>query len=182
MNERDTKILEAAKAVFFRFGVTKTTMGDIAKAAGISRQTLYNAYPGKDEVLRASVKAMADGNIAEAQAEWNAVDDFAVRLDIFFNRVPLGWFNITYQTPDREDLAEGIYAAASGELEAFAQTWRKMIAAAVAELDTGTDKAALADFIFATAYNAKHGAKDRKVIETRLGLLKQSVLALLEQD
>lgn len=46
------RILDAALGLVARWGVTKTTVGDVARAAGIGRATLYRAFPGgKDEVF-----------------------------------------------------------------------------------------------------------------------------------
>jgi AcrR family transcriptional regulator len=39
-----------------RWGIEKTTLNDIAKAAGCSRQTVYNYYSSKAEVLEAALE------------------------------------------------------------------------------------------------------------------------------
>lgn len=51
--EKQSKVLNAALEVFLRFGFKKTTMGDIAEKAGMSRPSLYLVYPNKEEILRA---------------------------------------------------------------------------------------------------------------------------------
>ncbi|MDF1737876.1 MAG: TetR/AcrR family transcriptional regulator [Verrucomicrobiales bacterium] len=51
--EKQTKVLDAALEVFLRFGFKKTTMGDIARKADMSRPSLYLVYPNKEEILRA---------------------------------------------------------------------------------------------------------------------------------
>ena len=56
MNSRTQNILEAAQIVFARYGVSKTTMSDIAREAGVARQTVYNAFATKNEVLREVVR------------------------------------------------------------------------------------------------------------------------------
>ena len=38
-----------------RWGIEKTTLNDIAKAAGCSRQTVYNHYSSKAEVLESAL-------------------------------------------------------------------------------------------------------------------------------
>lgn len=48
-------ILAAAAQVFLRFGYKRSSMGDLAKAAGLSRQGLYLHYESKDELFRAAV-------------------------------------------------------------------------------------------------------------------------------
>lgn len=46
------RALDAALGLVARWGVAKTTLGDVARAAGTSRATLYRAFPGgKDELF-----------------------------------------------------------------------------------------------------------------------------------
>lgn len=45
------RILEAARPVVERFTVTKFGMEDVARAAGIARQTIYKYFSGKDDLL-----------------------------------------------------------------------------------------------------------------------------------
>ncbi len=55
-SDKERRILEAAYGVFFRYGFARTTMGDLASAAGLSRPALYLVYPGKAEVFAAVVE------------------------------------------------------------------------------------------------------------------------------
>ncbi len=48
-NQRE-RILEAAETLFIRDGIDRVNIGDIADAARISRMTLYEYYPNKQEV------------------------------------------------------------------------------------------------------------------------------------
>src|SRR5271170_2107455 len=52
---RRKALLEASIGVFARFGYRKTSMSDIAHAAGFSRQGLYFYYANKEELFRATV-------------------------------------------------------------------------------------------------------------------------------
>lgn len=51
-----TRVLDAALACIARFGVAKTTVDDVAREAGVSRATLYRAFPGKQPLLAAVVE------------------------------------------------------------------------------------------------------------------------------
>jgi AcrR family transcriptional regulator len=50
-NERREGILEAAAGVFLRYGFRKTSMDDLARAAGLSRQGLYLHFPTKEALF-----------------------------------------------------------------------------------------------------------------------------------
>ena len=52
---RRARLLEGALATFARFGYRKTSMEEVARAAGISRQGLYLHFPTKDDLFRATV-------------------------------------------------------------------------------------------------------------------------------
>jgi AcrR family transcriptional regulator len=50
------RLLEAAYECVARYGLGKTTVEDVVKQSGVSRATVYRAFPGgKDELLRAAV-------------------------------------------------------------------------------------------------------------------------------
>lgn len=48
-----TQILDAAERVFSQYGARRANVEDVARAAGISRSTLYRAYPTKEALLQA---------------------------------------------------------------------------------------------------------------------------------
>lgn len=47
----EARVHDATLACVARFGLTKTTLDDIARESGVSRATLYRAFPGGREVL-----------------------------------------------------------------------------------------------------------------------------------
>jgi AcrR family transcriptional regulator len=50
-NVTRARILEVSTALLARFTVSKFTMEDVARAAGIARQTIYKHFNGKDDLL-----------------------------------------------------------------------------------------------------------------------------------
>ena len=51
MRGRKQALLEAAQHLFHRYGPHKTTIGDIARAAGVGVGTVYLEFPNKDAIL-----------------------------------------------------------------------------------------------------------------------------------
>lgn len=51
------RILEESEKLFFRYGVRRVTMDDVAKALGMSKKTLYQYYSDKDELVAEATRA-----------------------------------------------------------------------------------------------------------------------------
>lgn len=64
---RRAAILEAAKAVFLRYGFKKTSMDDLARAAGLSRQGLYLHFNTKEALFKAAVIHLVEAARAAAR-------------------------------------------------------------------------------------------------------------------
>jgi AcrR family transcriptional regulator len=82
-----SRIITAARECFARYGVTKTSMVDVARVAGISRARLYQLVTGRDEVLEAVVVLRVEEIVVELQptllggADWtfdNAITETVV--------------------------------------------------------------------------------------------------------
>ncbi len=54
------RILLAARETFVSRGIRRTTVDDIAAAAGVSRITVYRYFPSRDELIRAAFLHLAD--------------------------------------------------------------------------------------------------------------------------
>ena len=60
-----TAILDAAQHVFEQYGARRANVEDVARAAGISRSTLYRAYPNKEALLDAVLMRQLGDFLAE---------------------------------------------------------------------------------------------------------------------
>lgn len=69
---RPDEVLDAAIAVFAQKGYARTKMDDIAKAAGISKGTVYLYFPSKDAlvegIVRRAVTPIAEGALPQLAA------------------------------------------------------------------------------------------------------------------
>ena len=66
-SERRDRVLAAALATFARYGYRKTSMDDVARAAGISRPGLYFLFDSKPDLFRAAVTRALDDDLAAAR-------------------------------------------------------------------------------------------------------------------
>ena len=186
MSERKVQILKAAQIVFSRYAVSKTTMNDIAKAAGVARQTLYNEYPNKDSVLRAALRFGAENTMEAVEARWRDQQDLGDKLDVFFELGPLYWYYAVQSSPEMADLIDGINSVAHEELLELSNEWKDKFVTLIAphlakSLSSNVDLIELADFVYSTSMNAKYYAINREVLEMRLKILKNATLSLIFQ-
>jgi AcrR family transcriptional regulator len=61
-------ILRSATAIFLRYGFKKTSMDDVAQAAGVSRQGLYLHFDTKDLLFRESLQHLVSHLISTARS------------------------------------------------------------------------------------------------------------------
>jgi AcrR family transcriptional regulator len=67
--------LDAAESCYTRFGPAKTTVEDVAQAAGVSRATLYRHFKTRDQLLLAVIVREAGRLAAEAELQLRRFDD-----------------------------------------------------------------------------------------------------------
>ena len=75
---KDTRkrVLEAAKALFARRGIDKTTVAAIAARAGVAAPTVYALYKSKDGILRVLMReALFGRSFEEARARLEGVEN-----------------------------------------------------------------------------------------------------------
>jgi AcrR family transcriptional regulator len=123
-------ILEAAKGVFLRYGLKKTSMDDLARAAGLSRQGLYLHFQTKEELFRAvTVELIASTRAASRAALANESESVETRI--------LDAFDALH--------GKGLGQLESEHLDELFEAAREIVGDAVNEVDDGlvTDVAKL---------------------------------------
>lgn len=181
MNEREENIIEAAVRLFSRYGVKRTSMNDIAAEAGIARQTLYNAFSNKDEVLQATIRLFSDKAVAEIDAGLERTDDLGERLDVIFRHVAIEPFDLLNASPNAEDIVAGFNASSQKEIAAATERNRVIVARVMEPHRGAIEKSGLtldqfADFVQRSAAGAKHSASSRKHLLRLLAALKVAAL------
>ncbi len=176
-SDRDRQLIDAAARLWAQYGLSRTTMADIASEAGVARQTLYNAYPNKEALLRATVQMFFSRTLEALTLEWAEADSLAPKIDAFFAHVPLAWFDFARSAPHAAEVMDG---ALKTEEDVIADGDAMMLEALTGVFEGTDDPAAMADFVYSTAVNAKKVAPSRAILEQRLAFLKASVLALVE--
>ena len=55
MDEREKRIFESAREMFFRYGFKKTSLGEIITHAKVGKGAIYEFFKNKEELFRAVV-------------------------------------------------------------------------------------------------------------------------------
>lgn len=77
----DDPLLKAAFDAFARFGYRRTTMSDVAEAAGMSRPAVYLRVANKEELLRQVATAVLDASLDRAAAAAYSGAALELRVD-----------------------------------------------------------------------------------------------------
>ena len=72
--------LDAAAACFERLGLARTTMGDVAKAAGVHRTTLYRYFADRDALVLGVFLREAVPLVERAAARMRAAEDIPTAI------------------------------------------------------------------------------------------------------
>ncbi|MBF6074891.1 TetR/AcrR family transcriptional regulator [Nocardia beijingensis] len=81
------KLLESALSAFLDFGIKRTSMGEIARRAGISPATLYRRYESKNDLVEAVSVREAQRFVAAIEKQVHTVsgnDDQLVEIFVAF--------------------------------------------------------------------------------------------------
>jgi AcrR family transcriptional regulator len=100
------RILNAALTLFARHGFQRTSMADVARAAGIARATLYLRYSTKRALFEALASARVDEALAGAQAAWCAAASLTDNIAATLLAKDLGFFHMLNATPHGAELLE----------------------------------------------------------------------------
>lgn len=182
--EKEKQIAAAALRVFSRYGLKRATMNDVAEEAGVVRQTLYNVFANKDEVIHGTLVFYTNTLRQTTLDAWAEVDDLPTKLDLLFEHYVLASWDAVRATPDAGDLESGNHAAAHramcGAGEALEAMLRDLFAPhAEAISQNGQTLSDVAAFVNAALMGLKHGIDDRAALVRHLAALKTMILLMM---
>ncbi|MGG6311856.1 TetR/AcrR family transcriptional regulator [Paenibacillus macerans] len=165
-------VLETALAVFFKHGFRKTSIEDIAQAAGISRQGIYLHYKNKDEIFRAAIQKTLDDGLEAVEAvllnaDLKLEEKLFGALDEWFGR-HAGLFQ-----PDASDLAAQSERVLGEAVEHSNIRFQRKIEAVILSSSEQTERmknqaATIVDILYACALTWKHSLGSRQEFSDKL--------------
>jgi AcrR family transcriptional regulator len=136
-----------------RFGIRRTSMADVATAAGLSRATVYNHVPDREALLEAVTVRLARAFVAESEPVVRRRRSLAAQVGeaAVFIRAHLGERSFAPAPPGEEDhlLAVLLSARATHLVEAWVAFWDPFLAVAEArgEIRPGLDRRQAGEWI-----------------------------------
>ncbi|BDU71791.1 TetR/AcrR family transcriptional regulator [Mesoterricola silvestris] len=174
--ERDQQIIEAATSVFLRYGFRRTTMGDIAEAAGISRPALYLRFCNKEKIFEGSMGEFMARTLAEIERGLPERETPLEQLRFAFECWIIQPFLMMQGSPDARDLAScGLAFAEDVKARGFA-AFEALLVPILARVPShaARDAAALAGIarvLAASARGFKAEARDEAELRSMIGTL-----------
>lgn len=165
------RVLDAALAVFGRYGYRRASMEAVAAEAGISRQGLYRHYAGKDALFVAAISHLhdrGDAAGAEAAAAARAAGGGLAAVAGALIGARLAFYAAEiYASPHAAELMEESGRLGGPEIARRARRFRAALAAELAgspaRFADGLTPGDLADLLILATAGVKHGVRPGRV-------------------
>ena len=183
LTDTETRIINAAIDVILKFGPRKTTMNDIAEAAGLTRQTVYVSFGGKDDMLAEVARYVGRRRLSQVSVAWEYCPTLAEKLQAYTRIVVLDAYDEATGEDDPLELVgdfnEAGRAAYLEVRDQHADLWMEELAESAETLErAGAAPARLARFIVSTSLALKRAETDKGRLREQLSVLNAAVLAM----
>jgi AcrR family transcriptional regulator len=188
LDTKSNHILDAALPVFVRHGFRKASMADIARAANISRASLYLSFGSKEGLFRAGSTRAHASTMRNVEAALAGSGDVFVRIESAIAAFHRGLIAPFASSPDAVELfevnmalAKDITLAARATLvERLAQALADAQAPGVVALDRLNAKPGeIANVIVAAMEGIKHAPGDGEKLEAGMQLFMRLLRAAI---
>lgn len=185
--DKKARVLEAAESVFLRFGYRRTTMGDLAAAAGLSRPALYLVFCNKEEVFEAVLRSFTARTLEEIRQGLDARPTPLEKLRFAFELWAVRPFGFFEASPELREPLHGGLAFAKGAIDQAVADFEALLVDILGPLGAAAPAKALSpDQIARVLTRAVHGfkesAKDPEELRAMIEGLLAMVLASLRSE
>lgn len=184
---KKAKVLETAQSVFFRYGYRRTTMGDLAAAAGMSRPALYLLYCNKEEIFAAVLRDFLARTLADLRDQLTAELSAEAKLRLAFELWAVRPFGLLMATPDAKELIECSFEFAREAIDQGTAAFEAELAAILAPLHAQAPGQTLtpdqiARILARAVHGFKESARDPESLRVMIEGLLKMVLGSLRTD
>jgi AcrR family transcriptional regulator len=178
---RRSQIVAAATPVFLRYGFARTTMGDIAQAAGLTRPTLYLTFPDKESVFQVVVETMIEEKLAQISTGIAGVPTIREKLLYACNAWAAEGYELVQAHPDARDMFDLGFKSVCAGYAAFQDLIAGIIGEALGQSPITVSSTDLARSIVYALKGFKDVAADatdlRTLIATHVAVVSAALLA-----
>jgi AcrR family transcriptional regulator len=175
------RVADAALSVFQRYGFARTTMADIADAAGISRPALYLLFPNKEEIFAAAVRSVNDRSLRAIRARVESIAGLEQQLTYVCQAWVGGGYDQVRQFPDAKDLTDLPLPPVQEAYAAFQELLAELMADAIASTRWDVTAGELARLLVVAMRGFKGEARDRQELDRLITLEVSAVVTALER-
>ncbi len=176
---RRTAAVEAASVVFLRYGYARTTMAELAAAAELSRPTLYELFPSKDDLFAAVIDRLSQQTIRQYCDMLPKLKTLQTKLHHFCGDWATHGLKLIERHPDAKDLFDLRFPAVRQMYEDFIHFLVEVISNEDHSAKIPVEKV-VRNLVFSLR-GLKDAAKNVKHMETLVELQVDVFLATLTQ-
>ncbi len=172
---RRRQVAQAAVGVFLRYGLARTTMGDIAKAAGLTRPTLYQSFADKNAVFAAVMAVMAAEMFGKLRGGLDDHADLEAKLRYACDVWGVGGLEVLLAHPNAEDMFDLSYEPVQKIYAEFERVVAEVLREPLQESGLAVSAEELAHVISFGIKGFKSVTRDaaslRRMIEVQVGVV-----------
>ncbi|WP_319483250.1 TetR/AcrR family transcriptional regulator [uncultured Cohaesibacter sp.] len=184
MVDTKEKVIRAAEELISRYGYSRTSMTDVARQAGLSRQTVYAVFANKEDLYAETAYYVFKQHLAKVREGITHCSSLRDQLQIYFEHMVIGPFLFLQKHPEAKTLWADESMNNHPAITKLKQEHRQFLAELLVPYTkyigtSGQCPAHMADFIIMTCRELKCGkASSIEELQKLLDTLTASVLAL----
>ena len=176
---KEKRALDSATEVFTRYGYARTTMGDIASRAGMSRPALYLLFPDKEAIFDRVIREMDGSKLTEIRTKTDKIDSLQKKVTTACLVWGLHPVELAADHPDAADLFDLSFPAVRQAYANFETLVAEMIAAEVERSGIGASPNEIARTLVYGMRGMRDAASDtqdlRRMIEIHIQMIVRAI-------
>jgi AcrR family transcriptional regulator len=178
---RKESIVAAASEVFLRYGYARTTMGDLADVAKLSRPALYLTFPSKDDIFAAVIESLSEKSLAEFRKSLGKLKTLDSKLHSVCEEWGAHGFELMERHPDARDLFDLAFPPVRQMYEQFIKFLAELLAEPVRASKLKARPEDVARALVYSLRGLKETATDSAHLRRLISLQVDIVLAALQR-
>lgn len=154
---RRDRLVAVAIDLFTRHGVRRTSIDDIAEAAGIAKGSVYLEFAGKSELFRAAAEQLVGEILRDAQTAASTAGTLEDRIVAVLVAKFWRLYDLVHSRPHARELIDAKDATAADVFRAADQRYAKLVEHVLAEQRWQISAHELAGVVLRAAHGTGYG-------------------------